>query len=255
MATSELSVGEKLLLLYQLQAIDSKIDEIAILKGELPMEVRDLEDEIIGLETRVGKLQNAISDLEGDVSRHHANIKEAESLIARYEKQMDNVKNNREYDALSKELELQRLEIQLSEKKSREGGIFVENKKETLKSTDARLAQKKEDLSSKKVELEKIIEKTIKEEEKLIRKSEKAKKKIDARLLKSYTKIRGAYRNGLAVVTVQRNSCGGCFNKVPPQIQLDLLAQKKIIACEHCGRVLVDANILNPDKPEKVAAK
>ena len=255
MATNELSVGEKLLQLYELQKVDSQIDEIAILKGELPMEVRDLEDEIAGLETRVNKLESTINELDSEVSRHTANIKESEALIARYEKQMDNVKNNREYDALSKELELQRLEIQLSEKKSREGSTFNDSKKETLKAAQERLDQKKADLDSKKVELEKIIVKTVKEEEKLMRKSVKAKKKIEDRLIKAYTKIRGAYRNGLAVVSVERNSCGGCFNKVPPQIQLDIMSQKKIIACEHCGRVLVDGTVIKGDKKTEAAKK
>lgn len=251
MATQELSISEKLKQLYELQLIDTEIDEIAILKGELPMEVSDLEDEIAGLETRVNKLSANIEDLEVDISRHTNNLKEAEALIERYEKQMDNVKNDREYKALQKELEIQRLEIQLSEKKSKEIRGIVENKQETLKATQERLDQKVKDLEIKKVELEKIIEKTVKETEKLQRKSEKAKKKIDDRLLKAYLKVRGAYRNGLGVVTVERDACGGCFNKIPPQVQLEIAMHKKIIACEHCGRVLVDSNILNPEPAEK----
>lgn len=246
MAANELSVAEKLQQLYELQLIDSEIDQIAILKGELPMEVSDLEDEIAGLETRRGRLQNNIETMEGDLARHKNNIKEAEALIEKYEKQMDNVKNNREYDALSKELEMQRLEIQLSEKRSREGGSQVIAKKETLKNTDERLKSKQEALAEKKVELEKIIEKTEKEEEKLKRQSTKAQKGIEERLMKSYNKLRGAYRNGVAVATVSRNSCGGCFNKVPPQVQLEIASRKKIIACEHCGRILVDESILEP---------
>ena len=178
--------------------------------------------------------------MESTASRHSANIKEAEALIERYEKQMDNVKNNREYDALTKEIEMQRLEIQLSQKKIRESSTLLDGKRETLAAAKERLETKNKTLETKKVELEKIIEKTIKDEEKLKKKSEKAKKVIEPRLLKAYTKIRGAYRNGLAVVTVGRNSCGGCFNKIPPQIQLEIQSQKKILACEHCGRVLVD---------------
>ena len=244
MASNELSVAEKLKQLYELQLIDSEIDEISILKGELPMEVKDLEDEIAGLDTRKGRLQSNIEHLEGELAKHRANIKEAEALIAKYEKQMDNVKNNREYDALSKELEMQRLEIQLSEKRGREAGNQISAKKETLKNTDARLKSKEEALAEKKVELEKIIEKTEKEEAKLKKQSEKAQKGIEERLMKSYRKLRGAYRNGVAVATVQRNACGGCFNKVPPQVQLEISGRKKIIACEHCGRILVGDDIL-----------
>lgn len=251
MATQELSIAEKLKQLYELQLIDSEIDEIAILKGELPMEVSDLEDEIAGLDIRINKLESNIEDLEGDVSRHNANLKEAEALIARYEKQTDNVKNDREYNALQKELEIQKLEIQLSEKKTREINGIISNKQETLKATQERSEQKKKDLEVKRVELEKIIEKTEKDTEKLKKKSERAKKKIDERLLKAYLKVRGAYRNGLGVVTVERDSCGGCFNKIPPQVQLEIGMRKKVIACEHCGRVLVDSNILEKEPVEK----
>ena len=247
MANTELTVIEKLKTLYELQLIDSEIDEIAILKGELPMEVSDLEDDIAGLTTRVKRLETTIGGFESDISKHDTNIKEAEALIAKYEKQMDNVKNNREYDALSKELELQRLEIQLSEKKSREIKGSIGGKQETLVAAKERLSQKEKDLETKKVELEKIIEKTEKEEEKLRRKSERHRKKIEERLLKAYDKIRGTYRNGLSVVTVSRNACGGCFNKIPPQLQLEINMRKKIIACEHCRRVLVDDSILEKE--------
>lgn len=253
--SKELTVAEKLKTLYELQLIDSEIDQIKILKGELPMEVRDLEDEIVGLETRTSRLQSNLDDLNGDVARHEANIKEAEMLIVRYTEQMDNVKNNREYDALTKELELQKLEIQLSQKKMKEIRYGIENKAETLKTAQARLDEKKEDLDSKKVALEKIIAKTEKDQEKLMRKSDRQKKKIEERLLKAYDKVRGAYRNGLGVVTVARNSCGGCFNKIPPQLQLEIGLRKKVIACEHCGRVLVDDNILVDDPVEETAEK
>jgi len=244
MTMNELSISDKLKQLYNLQLIDSEIDEISILKGELPIEVSDLEDEIAGLETRKERLQSNIEHLEGELSKHKTNIKEAEGLITKYEKQMDNVKNNREYDALSKELEMQRLEIQLSEKRSREGSSQVAAKKETLKNVTTRLTEKQEALKDKKVALGKIIEKTEKEELKLKKQSTKAQKGIEERLMKSYRKLRGAYRNGVAVATVQRGSCGGCYNQVPPQIQLELGTRKKVIACEHCGRILVDENIL-----------
>ena len=247
---TELSVGEKLKQLYELQAIDSEIGEIEILKGELPMEVSDLEDDIAGLETRIHRLENTVKDMQGDINRHEANIKEAETLIERYEAQLDNVKNNREYEALTKEIEMQRLEIQLSEKKSRQVKGEMENKDKTLKDTVERKDKQLKALEVKKVELEKIIVKTEKEEEKLRKKSEKARKKIEPRLIRAYDKIRSSYRNGLAVVTVERNSCGGCFNKIPPQLQLEISMRKKVIACEHCGRILVDDFITDDAKKE-----
>lgn len=239
----EFSVVEKLRHLYQLQQIDSKIDEIQILRGELPIEVSDLEDEIAGLETRVNRLKNTVDGLEGEVNRHRANISEAENLITRYNTQLDNVKNNREYEALVKELELQKLEIQLSEKKIKQAQGDIENKAETLRATEERRDRKAKELEAKKVELEEIIVKTEKEEKVLKEKSEKARVNVEDRLIKAYDRIRANYRNGLAVVTVERNSCGGCFNKIPPQVQLEIAMRKKIIVCEHCGRVLVDDNI------------
>ncbi|GJM31535.1 MAG: hypothetical protein DHS20C18_05360 [Saprospiraceae bacterium] len=250
---AELTVGEKLKKLYELQLIDSQISEIEVLKGELPIEVSDLEDEIVGLETRLTRLETAVKEIEAEESRHHVNIKEAEALILRYEAQMDNVKNNREYDALTKEIEMQRLEIQLSNKKNRQTKIDLENKQKTLDATRERLEAKNKALAAKKVELEKIIVKTEKEEDKLRKQSEKAKKKIEDRLLKSYDKVRTSYRNGLAVVKVERNSCGGCFNKIPPQLQLEIAQRKKIIACEHCGRILVDDYILQEGEKEQVS--
>ncbi len=246
--SKELSVAEKLKSLFELQMVDSDFDDIAVLKGELPMEVSDLEDEIAGLDTRVQKLNYTIKDMEADVSHHKANIKDSENNIARYEKQLDNVKNNREFDALTKELELQKLEIQLSDKKIKEIRFLIGGKEEILETTVARLTQKQKDLDNKKVELSQIIEKTEKEEEKLKKKAEKSRKKIEERLLNAYDKIRNSYRNGLAVVTVERNACGGCFNKIPPQLQLEIGLRKKIIACEHCGRILVDRDIVNVGK-------
>ncbi len=254
MATkNDIPIAEKLKQLYVLQAIDTKVDQIAILKGELPMEVKDLEDEIAGLVTRINRLHDNIGDMEVEENRHQTNAKEAEALIAKYEKQMDNVKNNREYDALTKELELQKLEIQLSNKKSKEIAAQIKNKQETLSATQERLDQKHKDIEIKKVELEKIIAKTEKEEEKLNKQSNKAKKEIEDRLLKAYSKIRKSYRNGLAVASIERNSCGGCFNKIPPQLQLEISMQKKVIVCEHCGRILIDANIMNEPKEEENA--
>lgn len=237
---AELTVAEKLKNMFELQLIDSQIDEIQILKGELPIEVSDLEDDIAGLETRISRLENTVKDLDDEVNKHQANINEANALIERYEKQMDNVKNNREYDALTKEIEMQRLEIQLSNKKIKATKEEMFKKEETLKATQDRLTSKQADLKTKKVELEQIIEKTDKDEKKLRALSDKAREKVEERLMRSYDKIRNSYRNGLAVVTVERDACGGCFNQIPPQMQLEIAQRKKIIACEHCGRILVD---------------
>ncbi|MEM0991553.1 MAG: C4-type zinc ribbon domain-containing protein [Bacteroidota bacterium] len=246
-AKKELTVEEKLRQLYELQLIDNELTELHILKGELPMEVKDLEDEIEGLQTRLDRLQNQIDDQDAEIGRHKANIEEANNLIARYSTQLDNVKNNREYEALTKELELQRLEIQLSEKRMREADIVIEDKKEKQSETQGRADQKIKDLERKKVELKKITEDTEKQEKKLIKEADKLRKRIEDRLLKAYDRTRTSYRNGLAVVPVERNSCGGCFNHVPPQIQLEIGMRKKIIACEHCGRILVDGNILETE--------
>ena len=248
----ELSVAEKLKQVYELQIIDSELDKIKILKGELPIEVSDLEDEIAGLETRVRRLQGNVQDVEREIGKHTANIKEAESLILRYQSQMDNVKNNREYDALTKELELQKLEIQLSEKRIREAKGSLKAKEETLAAAVKRMEAKEKDLETKRIELKKIIEKTEKEEEKLMKRTVKARKKIEDRLLKAYDRVRRNYRNGLGVVTIERDSCGGCFNKIPPQLQLEIGMRKKVIACEHCGRILVDDYILEVAKKKLV---
>jgi predicted nucleic acid-binding Zn-ribbon protein len=239
-AVKEKSIAERLKALYNLQQIDSKLDSIVVLKGELPMEVSDLEDEISGIQTRVEKNKNAISEVDTEISRHNTNIKESEALIAKYEKQLDNVKNNREFDALTKEIGLQKLEIQLSQKKIKEATASKDTKTEALSQLTAKLDQRKKDVEAKKVELQKIIEKTEKEEVKLAKESEKARKGIEDRLLVSYDKIRKAYRNGLSVVTISRGACGGCFNRIPPQLQIEIGQMKKIIACEHCGRVLID---------------
>ncbi|MEL6123352.1 MAG: C4-type zinc ribbon domain-containing protein [Bacteroidota bacterium] len=243
MAKTAKGVAERLKGLYQLQLIDSKIDAIQILKGELPIEVSDLEDEIVGLETRLNKLKDKIGEIDHEISSHNANIKESNMLIERYEKQLDEVKNKREYEALTKEIEMQRLEIQLSEKKIGDATTAKEAKTLTLDETTSRFDQKNENLQVKKVELEKIIAKTDAEEKKLQKLSEKARKDIEEKLLKPYDRIRARYRNGLAVVTVKRDSCGGCFNRIPPQLQIEIGTYKNIMACEHCGRVLVDTAI------------
>lgn len=244
MATKELSIKEKLGQLYDLQQIDSKLGEIKIMKGELPMEVGDLEDEIAGLNTRMQKLQEQLEDIKTEIANHESNIKESDSLILRYKQQLDNVKNNREYDALNKEVNMQELEKQLSEKKIRESKLAQTSKEEALGGISEKLEIRNRDLKAKKDELASIIEKTDKEEEKLIKESDKARKNIEARLLKAYDKIRNTYRNGLAVAPINREACGGCFNKIPPQVQIEIGVMKNIVACEHCGRILVDEHFV-----------
>ena len=238
--SAEISITQKLKQLYELQLIDSEVDSIQIVKGELPMVVSDLEDEIGGLSTRVHKLEGNIAEMDKDHNSHKINIKQSEDNIKKYEKQLDSVKNNREFDALNKEINLQRLEIQLSEKKMKESAEQAKAKKLTLDAIVEKQTTRQKDLEEKKTELDKIIEKTDKEETTLIAKSDKYRKKIEVRLLHAYDTIRKRYRNGLAVVMVKRSACGGCFNQIPPQVQLEIGLRKKIIACEHCGRVLVD---------------
>ena len=210
------------------------------MKGELPMEVSDFEDDLVGLNTRKNRLLDSINEIDEDIKNHNNNIKESESLIAKYEKQLDKVKNNREFDALNKEVELQRLEIQLSEKRIKEANVSKVAKGESLKNIEEKIAVRQKELKVKKDELESIIEKTEKEEDRLIKDSTKQRKEIEPRLLKAYDKIRSSYRNGLAVAVVARESCGGCFNKIPPQKQIEIGMMKHIVACEHCGRILVD---------------
>lgn len=243
--TKEVTIKEKMKALYLLQKVDSDLDQIEVLKGELPMEVKDLEDEIDGMHTRIGKLNVSNEAFKSEMNRHEGNIADSQTMMDRYNQQLDNVKNNREFDALTKEIELQKLEIILSEKKINEIKSKVENLDGSIAEVSERLDLKEKDIIAKRVALEKIIEKTIKDQEKLERKSGRARKKIDERMLKAYDKIRGSYRNKLAVVSVERNSCGGCFNKIPPQIQLEVKLLNKIQICEHCGRLLIDEEYLD----------
>jgi predicted nucleic acid-binding Zn-ribbon protein len=242
----EAGIADNLRMLWNLQQVDSQLDEIQILKGELPMEVADLEDEVAGLETRINNLKAKLKESELEVVQLSSEAKDNENNIKRYQKQLDEVKNNREFEALNKEIELAKIEVQLLEKKSLKAKNEVEVRKESLVVTEARAAAKVAELDAKKVELKGIIEKTEQEENKLRKNSEQARDGIEDRLLNAYNKIRRTYRNGLAVVTVERNSCGGCFNNVPPQVQLEIGLYKKIIACEHCGRILVDQSIAHP---------
>ncbi len=242
MATKkQTTIAEELDQLLELQTIHSTLDKIQILKGELPMEVADLEDDIIGLETRLLKINTDFEEKEADVAARKNGIKESEGLILRYKSQLDNVKNNREYDALSKEIELQELEMQLHEKKIKELQIVIDSSKEIQKETQARLDSHKKDLELKRKELDKIIKETEKEETALNKKAEKVEEQIEERLIVAYKRIRGNYKNGLAVVEVERESCGGCFGKVPPQMQMEIRQRKKILLCEHCGRIMVAA--------------
>jgi predicted nucleic acid-binding Zn-ribbon protein len=242
-AVKELTIKESLQHLYNLQKIHTKIDEINILKGELPMEVSDLEDEIAGLETRLAKFEAESADMEALIADRKNAIAAAKVNIAKYEKQQDNVKNSREFDALTKEIEMNRLDIDLSEKKIREITAAKEGRVESVDAAKVDLERKIGDLAKKKEELDHIIKDTEKEEKDLQKKIAAAEKGLEARLLAGYYHIRDSYRNGLAVVTVERNSCGGCFAVVPPQRQSEIKAAKKTIICEHCGRILVDDSI------------
>jgi predicted nucleic acid-binding Zn-ribbon protein len=235
----EVSVAEKLDALYQLQKIDSEIDRIRTVRGELPLEVQDLEDELQGLETRLNKLQDEVKEIEQDVLDRKNAMKDAETAISKYKEQQNNVRNNREYESLEKEIEFQGLEIKLHDKRIKEAKFTLTNKTQILEETKARFDLRKSDLDSKKAELDAIIAETQKEEEGLQAKSDAAKKNIEERLLIAYTRLRTNAKNGLAVVPVDRDSCGGCFNKIPPQRQLDIQTKRKLIVCEHCGRILV----------------
>jgi predicted nucleic acid-binding Zn-ribbon protein len=241
----ELSVKKKLTALFTLQTYDTQIDKIRSIRGELPLEVQDLEDEIAGLETRVGKFSQEITDLEAEISGKKIAIKQSQDLIKKYEGQQMNVRNNREYDSLSKEIEFQSLEIQLCEKNIREFTAALELKGESVKQIAEELEDRKKDLEVKKNELSDIVAETQKEEEILLARSEEQKNKIEPRLLNAYQRIRDNARNGLAVVPVERDACGGCYNKIPPQRQLDIKLLKKIIVCEYCSRILVDQEVLS----------
>jgi Zn-ribbon protein, possibly nucleic acid-binding len=238
--TAEYSIEDKLNALYQLQKVHSGIDKIKILRGELPLEVQDLEDEIAGLETRIQNYKDEIKNLETSVHNKKSEITAANELIKKYTEQQNNVRNNREFDSLSKEIEFQNLEIELCEKRIREFTAQSSDRKVAIDQATKILEERSQDLNNKKKELEDIIADTQKEEEALINKAHDIEKIIESRLLNAYKRIRGNARNGLAVVTVERDACGGCFNKIPPQRQLDIKSRKKIIVCEYCGRILVD---------------
>jgi predicted nucleic acid-binding Zn-ribbon protein len=237
------TVEEKLKLLYELQTIDSSIDKIKVLRGELPLQVKDLEDEVAQLETRSQKISDELKVIEVYVAERKAEIKESEALIKKYEEQQGNVKNNREFDSLNKEIEYQNLEIQLSKKRIKEYNLKLSEKKEQASEIAVLIKERKSDLVLKRKELSEIIDDTQKEENELEEKSKKIAARIEPRLIYAYNRIRSNMKNGLSVVTVERDACGGCYNKIPPQRQLDIASRKKIIVCEYCGRVLVDSSI------------
>ena len=251
---TDLSVEEKLKTLYQLQMTLSSIDEKKALRGELPLEVQDLEDELEGLHIRVEKIQREINEFQNAVGQKQHEIADAEASVERYKAQLNDVKNNREYDTLTKEIEFQELEIELCNKKIKEAAIKIEECKRDLESTQQSISEREEDLNEKRDELDEIMQETREEEDKLKAKAKELETKIEPRLLTSFKRIRKNARNGLGIVYVQRDACGGCFNKIPPQRQLDIKMHKKIIVCEYCGRIMIDPELAGV-KTEKSAAE
>lgn len=240
---SEYSVEEKLQSLYQLQSMLSEIDKIKTLRGELPLEVQDLEDEIAGLTTRIEKASADVVEMSKGVAENKNTIEVSKAAIAKYQEQQDHVSNNREFDSLNKEIEFKNLEVELAEKRIREFNSSINTKKEEIERNKALVEEKKQDLDIKKSELQEIIEENRQEEERLREKCKNLELNIEPRLLQSFKRIRNNTRNGLGIVYVQRESCGGCFNKIPPQRQLDIRMRKKIIVCEYCGRIMIDPEL------------
>jgi len=238
-----ITAEDKLKALYQLQCVDSDIDNIRVVRGELPLEIQDLEDDITGLDTRMKKLKEELAVLDDSLSASRLKKRGSKALIKKYDKQIENIKNNREYESLSKEIEFQTLEVELCEKKEKEIKAKQLMKEEVILTTNEILKERNKELKVKNSELDEITKETEKEEKRLLRKSDKAQGVIEERLLNAYNRIRTNVRNGLAVVSVDRDACGGCFNKIPPQRQLDIKMHKKVIVCEHCGRILIDANM------------
>lgn len=243
--TKEITVKEKLKALYDLQVVVSEIDKIKTLRGELPLEVQDLEDDIAGLETRIENFNVEIKECEDTIAGRKLDIENSKGLIEKYKEQQDNVRNNREFDFLSKEMEFQGLEIELAEKRIREAQAISRSKSEEMTVAQEQLEERKKDLEIKQQELEEIVSETRSEEENLREKAKDIEVLIEPRLLAAFKRIRKSARNGLAVVTVQRDACSGCFNKIPPQRQMDIKMCKKIIVCEYCGRIMIDSNLTN----------
>lgn len=244
----ELTVEERLRALYDLQLIDSRVDEIRNVRGELPLEVRDLEDEVEGFKLRLQKLEDSLTDIDNQIKGKKNLIEEAKALIKKYNEQQKNVRNNREFNSLAKEVEFQELEIQLAEKHIKEFKAQIEQKKEVIEGTKERLKEREEHLKHKKGDLDAILAETEKEEKVLLEKSEEYKTKIEERLAKAYTKIRTNVKNGLAVVPIERGASGGSYFTIPPQVQVEIASRKKIITDEHSGRILVDAELAEEQK-------
>ena len=251
---TEMSVEERLKTLYQLQVTLSAIDEKKALRGELPLEVQDLEDEIAGLNTRLEKIQSEIGDFQQAVAQKRNEIESAQQSVDRYKQQLDTVRNNREYDTLTKEIEFQSLEIELCQKKIKEANTQITERQNDLKKVQDTIDERKADLEHKRNELDDIMKETRDAEAELKEKAKELETKIEPRLLASFKRIRKSARNGLGIVYVQRDACGGCFNKIPPQRQLDIKMHKKIIVCEYCGRILIDPELAGV-KVETVEAK
>jgi uncharacterized protein len=239
----EITVKEKLKALYDLQLVVSEIDKIKTLRGELPLEVQDLEDEIAGLETRIENIRAELKECEATITGRKNDIENSRALIIKYKEQQDNVRNNREFDYLSKELEFQELEIEFSEKKIREAQALEKIKSEEMAAAEEHISERRKDLELKQQELEEIVSETRNEEENLREKAKSIESIIEPRLLSAFKRIRKSARNGLSVVSVQRDACGGCFNKIPPQRQMDIRMGKKIIVCEYCGRIMIDPDM------------
>ena len=250
---SEYSVEEKLQSLYQLQTMLTEIDKIKTLRGELPLEVQDLEDEIAGLTTRIEKASSDVVEMSKGVTENKNTIEVSKAQIAKYQEQQDHVSNNREFDSLNKEIEFKNLEVELAEKRIREFTAAINAKKEEIEANKAIVDEKKQDLDVKKSELQEIIEENRQEEERLRERCKELEMNIEPRLLQSFKRIRNNTRNGLGIVYVQRESCGGCFNKIPPQRQLDIRMRKKIIVCEYCGRIMIDPELAGVKEEPKQA--
>lgn len=240
---AELSVEEKLKSLYELQTILSEVDKIKTLRGELPLEVQDLEDEVTGLKTRIERIKSEIENLKSAVSTKKNEIVDAKTAIEKFKEQQANVRNNREFDVITKEIEFYTLEIELCEKRIKENTAALKAQEEELNTSTAYLAEREEDLRVKKNELDEIISETKQEEDKLRDKAKALEVSIEARLLQAFKRIRKNSRNGLGITSVQRDACGGCFNKIPPQKQLDIRMRKKVIVCEYCGRIMIDPEL------------
>ena len=251
----DLTVEEKLKTLYQLQTILSEIDKIKTLRGELPLEVQDLEDEVAGLKTRIENYRTEIDSIRAEISARRNAIESATALVERYKEQQNNVRNNREYETLTKEIEFKELEIEFDQKRIREGNEAINSRTEEIEKSQKEVAERSEDLEAKRIELESIVAETKQQEEKLRERGKELELIIEPRLLTAFKRIRKNSRNGLGIVTVQRDACGGCFNKIPPQKQMDIRMRKKIIVCEYCGRIMIDPDLAGVLKEEPKAPK